>query len=179
MATVLPTTLDVIYLNIQAWLIRQLELQPMQVLLMDPEALPAHQHPSNPQMYLMLWPAPESANAPIFRGAGRLDTRFLERFEVTIRTRTALDDYKEKQIWLADPNIGHLRLRSQIWNALVEYTPTDDEENMLTDGPLEPAQSRTPKMTDTKHYWGQSAVGLQFWYIAALDPIFMVSPPIP
>ena len=179
MATVLPTRLDIIYLNIQTWLLRQLGFEPEQVLLMDPEALPAHKHPSNPQVYLVLWPAAESANAPIYRGADRLDTRLLERFEVTIRTRTALDDYKARQVWLTDPDIGHLQWRHQVWNALIGYTPTDDSENMLTAGPLEPAQSTRPRMTDEKHYYGESRIGLQFWYIAALTPTFMASPPVP
>lgn len=168
MPTVLPTTLDVIYLAIRAQLQNFLSLQDNQVLVMDPEVLAAHKHPANPRLYLVLWPAPESVNQPVFRGAARLDTRLLERLQVTVRTATVLDDYKEREIWLLDQGIGHLRLRHQIWDALAGFNPVDGNENALTVGPLEPAQSSRPKLTDDKHYYGESYCGFQFWYVAKL-----------
>lgn len=171
MPSVLRVSLDVIYLNLRQRLIDFLDLEDNQVLIMDPEALPANKHPANPDHYMLLWPAPEQANVPIFRGAGRLDTRLTERFIVTLRSAHLLDDYKERQIWLTDPGVGHLVLRNQIWDALLEYNPVDSSDNALTIGPLEPAQSTTPKSRDAKHYVGESNCGFQFIYMPALTSL--------
>jgi hypothetical protein len=105
----------------------------------------------------------------VFRGASRLDTRLTERFIVTLRTATALDAYKDRPIWLTDPGVGHLRYRSMLWDALVGYCPQDESANMLTIGPLEPAESTKPKTKDEKRYFGESTIGLQFQYLPKLS----------
>lgn len=166
-ATVIPTRLDIILLNIQQHLMSSLSWVQQRVDIMDPDKLPVNKHPLGSN-YLVLWPDVETPNIPIFQGAGRLDTRMTDRLNVHVRSAAALDEYASAQTWLTDPSLGHIFLRHQVWDALLNYLPTDSNSNLLTVNGLVPAPARKAKLEGEKKYWGESVLAFDVNYVLAL-----------
>lgn len=165
MATVIPTTLDVIVLAVQQQLMAWLALPPERCVVTDPGKFTFHHEADS---YLWVWPDFEVTNLPVLFGAGRLDARITERIEVGIRSRLATDEATSAALWLTDQVLGHCLTRNAVWDALLQWTPMDLQGNDLTVGPLVPGRGGRPKLGTDEREWGESIIAFDATYILKL-----------
>ena len=167
MAVPIPTTLDQIVLAVRTQLMAwpALSLPAERCLVTDPAKLTFH---PEGDAYLWIWPDFESADLPVLFGAGRLDCRMAERIEVGIRSRFAVDESSSALAWLTDATLGHCPLRTAVWDALIQWLPTDAVGNALTVEPLVPARGARPRLDPAEKEWGESVLAFEATYILAL-----------
>lgn len=171
MATVVPTSLDVIILAVQARLIASLGWPAERVLVMDPALFDALDLTPQADAFLLLWPDTETPDRPIFVGAGRLDTRATERILVEVRTRTALDEPQSRLVWLTDSvqGLGHIACaRHPVLDALIGWLPSDAAGDALTTCPLAPANGQRPTGDRKRPEWGRSTLYFDVQYVLKL-----------
>src|SRR5215813_7909018 len=106
-------TLDAILLSINAQLMAATGFAQERVLLCDPESLDFHPHGDQ---YLVFWADPEGASMPDWDGSSRINTQLVQRLEVRPRTRFQVDEASQALKWLTDPKLGHVQLRTKIYN---------------------------------------------------------------
>lgn len=172
-ATVLPTRLDRVVLALQAQLESALGWPSERVLVVDPEKLSF-----DPQadQYVCLWPETGFPEVPILEGAGRLDARHTVRLGVLARTRYAVDEPSSSLHWLTNSSLGHLVLLHNLWDALLNYQPTDTGDsagNWLVVAPLVPVQSSRPRGRKPQKEWGESTLTFQFTYLLDLNTSYL------
>ena len=114
-----------------------------------------------------------------FVGGGRSSLRLVERFEVQLRTRLALDPAGSAYVWLTDTTLGHLQLRNLVLDALVEFLPADTSGNVLVTDPLALVPAPKPR-TDARGgqpvSWGSETLTFEVAYLQALDQSLRVTP---
>ena len=140
MATHGTSTLDAILLGINAQLMASLKFPQERVLLCDPESLDFHPHGDQ---YLLFWADPEPASTPDSIGSGRINTQFINRLEVRVRTRFQVDEASQAMKWLTDQRLGHVRVRTAVYNALCEFQVQDANGNILN-FPIQPVAGGRP-----------------------------------
>lgn len=167
MASQIRTTLDVIYLNIQARLVAVLAWPVNLVIIGDPDKIVIPEQ----EQFLTLWLGNGNFRRPVYGAAGRIDTRELIQLEVTLFTQTALDDANSAGTWLTDATgLGHLIARHNVFNAILEpWAPTDDQGNRLTTSPLKPSTGARPRINPQYKSRGDSKLLFEFEYMLALD----------
>lgn len=105
---------------------------------------------------------------------GRLSTRLVRPVEVRPRTRLALDVGGYSDLWLTDPNLGHLQLEELIFNALEQFEPADTNGNWLVTEPIRLIPSVRPVIPEappqTPREWGDSRLTYEVSYLLALNP---------
>lgn len=167
MAEPIRTNLATVLLAIRDELVFRLNWPEERVLLLDPDEveLPLTQG----DQFLCLWFDGESADGPIFEGAGRVDTREDVRLVVALYTRLAADERGSARAWLTGPALGHLAARHKILDALLCFQPEDEDENVLTFEPIHPAPLSKPHRDKKQTGWGESRLGFALGYLLDLD----------
>lgn len=110
---------------------------------------------------------------PWFIGAGRAGPRLLERLEVQMRTRLALDPSGESWVWYLDAVNGHLLLRFAVLQAMVGFHPLDPVTGAsLVTSAISCVPSRPPRADEDRkksQEWGSEKLTFEIGYIQPLD----------
>jgi hypothetical protein len=168
--SVIRTKLSAILPLIRQRLMDVLQLRPEAVIETAEDDLPPD--PLGDQ-YLWLRPRDQGPNLPVIDGGGRIDARMNRTIAVTLRTRYAADEGTSNLAWLTDATYGHLDKEHAIYDALLNFQPTDLAGNWLVTQPLKPRGGTNPKKDAKAKEWGQSTVDFEVSYEMDLNQSYL------
>lgn len=170
MATVLPSTPDVLILKVQAQVMIAMTLPYECVpIIMDGEDEETRCPVAQAETLVMLSWGDSSFDMKQEFHAGRFCMVDRPNFTAALWTRLLLDEKTRSDIRLADPAIGHLRQRNSLINALAIFAPLDANQNWLVSEPIKPTRTTRPKKSKTKKGWTRSTVEFVAPYMMVLD----------
>jgi hypothetical protein len=168
-ASQIPTTPDILMLNLQSQVMTWLSF-PAERVLIDARDDGDDTLQTQAEQVVIL---------RVEDGAIQMDTQFhggrfcvVERltFTATLLTRVNLDAAPRDDILITDPNRGHLVTRHKLYDALLCYLPLDASGNMLGSEPVKAARSQRPRRykRTVKPGWAHSALFFTVPYQLAL-----------
>ena len=101
--------------------------------------------------------------------SGRYDCRALVRMSLAVRTRLDIDQKPRDGSWLTHQTLGHLRLVHKVYQALVNFWPMDQQQNVLTVSPVITMSGDSPQRDRQQAGWGESTLTFGFVYVLDLD----------
>lgn len=168
MPTAVPTTMDVLLPLLLDRLASATGLPPEQVnpwIGEDSPRLTGHQD-------LVVVLRGFSPDQGWIQGGGRASPLVRERVEVRVRTRLAVDPVGSAKSWLIDQALGHLRVRTAVIDALLDWLPVDEDDNCLVASEVildAEAGPRTSNRPAAPVDWGEERLNFVFPYIHAVS----------
>jgi hypothetical protein len=165
MAQPIPTTFDVLMLNIQQRLVSVLGFPPERILLDLDEDAKERSPAIQADQYVRVLDGGGDSDREPQDARGRVAPVVKETLIVALFTRLAVDDVNTKLQWLTDPANGNLRTRDSLWDALFCFQPMDTAGNWLVVEPLKVKNVRRPQDLGPKRPgWGRSGIEVEVKY---------------
>ncbi len=110
----------------------------------------------------------ENPNEGFIEGGGRVVDYRYRTLEITVRSRTYLDDVQQDLVRLTDSTLGHIVLEDAVVNALQCIQIGDSSQNLLTE-PMTVGSISTPEKDRDDPNWVSSSLSVKVPYSRNLD----------
>ncbi len=165
MPTVLRSKFSTILLAVQARLVAKLGF-PLERVLVSKKDPPFF---AQGDQFVVVRPRGFRVSEPIVGAAGRVDTRIMRRFTVTLWTRLVLDETDRDTEWLTDPTLGHLDQENAVIDAVQIFWPATSGDDLLTTYPIRLVDGSEPGELPSAKEWGASTLTFEAQYEISLD----------
>lgn len=157
MATQVATTPDVLLLAVQTQVIAFTGL-PNERVVIDAREDDEDVEIAQAEQYVVLRVETGLIVADNTVSAGRFCVIERLNFSATLWTRLVLDESTRGDLLMTSASLGHLKQRANLYDALIDFLPTDSSSNALASEPIKPARSGRPRRPRNRAGWARSAL---------------------
>ena len=161
MATDLKTKLSTVLLAIRQRLIDKKLFLPEQVYLSLRMNPPLH---IQADQYALIVPLTQTVDVENWDGGSRYNTLMHGRVNVYLRSRLALDQPYQDHYWLTDGDFGALDKMHDILDALISFTPEDDDGDAILEEPIRLLFTNEPRKDYQNPEWGEIMAEFEISY---------------
>lgn len=167
-ATVIPTSLGVVLLAIQAQLVEFLAWDASRVVI-DARTDQGHDlaGPTQAEQYVRLQVKARNPIPETVESRGRIYPHMKTAISCVLRTRVNLDRAISDESALTVASRGHLPVEHTLWDALICFQPVDEEDNWLITEPIKPRGASQPIKPPKE--WMQSTIDFEVTFAMDLD----------
>jgi hypothetical protein len=159
----LRSSITTILQSIQARLIAETGLDPTRIYFSARNRKTVHMTADQDILLRVGRPNPDEG---FVAGSGRVATVVRRLLTVTPRTRLITDMSDRDDLWLFDPNLGHIALEETIVDALNCWMPSDTMDNILLAEVLRWIPSEEPdREPNPDTQWGETILQFEMAYI--------------